>query len=63
MGAVVKGYCAIIESYDGFITIKLEYDGREHIIPSASLIDLIRDARDSKKLSDDWDTEKSGWKP
>lgn len=60
MGALVRGYCSIIDIYDGFIAIKLEH-GREHIIPSASLIDLIRNARDTEKLSDGWDWKKGGW--
>ena len=42
---LIKGFCRIINIHDGLMTIELRQDGKEHIIPNRSIIELIKDAR------------------
>ena len=48
MDSVRKGFCTVLNLHDGLLFIELEKDGKEHIIPNKSLIELIRNAREEQ---------------
>ena len=53
-------YCRITNIHDGLIYAII--DDKEHIIPTKSIIIIIRDAENSKKISDDWDQSHMKWR-
>jgi len=46
---LIKGKCRVVNIHDGLITVVLQWDAKERLIPFKSLIELIKDVNKDGK--------------